>query len=197
MSSAASSAGSGPTRSCTGCACGSGRGGRRRRGAVSDTLFSPSWYRVAALKPRVRAHAAIHRHAYRGQVWFVLQDHAAARSHRFSPAAHYFIGLMDGNRTVQEIWEAAAAQLGDGAPTQEEVIRLLGQLHSADALLCDVPPDSQEVFRRHQRHERMEWRRRLWTPLALRFPLWDPDRFLRSEERRVGKGCRSRWLPAR
>jgi putative peptide zinc metalloprotease protein len=145
---------------------------------MSDALFSPSWYRVAELKPRIRAHAVIHRHAYRGKVWFILQDQAAGRSHRFTPAAHHFIGLMDGNRTVQEIWDAAGQQLGDAAPTQEEVIRLLGQLHSADALLCDVPPDSQEVFRRHQRHTRMEWRRRLWTPLALRFPLWDPDRFL-------------------
>lgn len=145
---------------------------------MSDTLFSPSWYRVAGLKPRIRAHAVIHRHAYRERVWFVLQDHAAGRSHRFSPAAHHFIGLMDGARTVQQIWEATSAHLGDAAPTQEEAIRLLGQLHSADALLCDVPPDSMEVFRRHQRHERMEWRRRLWTPLALRFPIWDPDRFL-------------------
>ncbi|OLD43400.1 MAG: hypothetical protein AUI55_02235 [Gemmatimonadetes bacterium 13_1_40CM_2_70_7] len=145
---------------------------------MSEALFSPSWYRVSALKPRIRAHAQIHRHAYRGSVWFVMQDHAAGRSHRFSPAAHHFIGLMDGERTVQEIWQATSAQLGDAAPTQEEVIRLLGQLHSADALLCDVPPDSMEVFRRHERHERMEWRRRLWTPLALRFPLIDPDRFL-------------------
>jgi putative peptide zinc metalloprotease protein len=145
---------------------------------VSDALFSPSWYRVAALKPRIRAHTLIHRHAYRDKVWFVLQDQAAGRSHRFSPAAHHFIGLMDGDRTVQQIWEATSTRLGDAAPTQEEVIRLLGQLHSADALLCDVPPDSMEVFRRHQRHERMEWRRRLWTPLALRFPLIDPDRFL-------------------
>jgi putative peptide zinc metalloprotease protein len=145
---------------------------------VSDALFSPSWYRVAGLKPRIRAHAVIHRHAYRGQVWFILQDQAAGRSHRFTPAAHHFLGLMDGNRTVQEIWDAAGKQLGDAAPTQEDVIRLLGQLHAADALLCDVPPDSQEVFRRHQRHTRMEWKRRLWTPLALRFPLWDPDRFL-------------------
>ena len=145
---------------------------------MSETLFSPSWYRVANLKPRIRAHAVIHRHAYRGKVWFVLQDHAAGRSHRFSPAAHHFVGLMDGSRTVQQIWEASSARLGDAAPTQEEVIRLLGQLHSADALLCDVPPDGMEVFRRHQRHSRMEWRRRLWTPLALRFPIWDPDRFL-------------------
>ena len=145
---------------------------------MSDSLFSPSWYRVAALKPRIRAHARILRQAFRGQVWFVLQDQAAERSHRFSPAAHHFIGLMDGQRTVQELWDATSAHLGDGAPTQEDAIRLLGQLHAADALLCDVPPDSMEVFRRFERHERMLWKRRLWTPLALRFPLVDPDRFL-------------------
>ena len=145
---------------------------------MSEALFSPSWYRVAALKPRIRSHARILRQSFRDKVWFVLQDHAAERSHRFSPAAHHFIGLMDGERTVQELWDAASAQLGDGAPTQEEAIRLLGQLHAADALLCDVPPDSMEVFRRYQRNERMLWRRRLWTPLALRFPLLDPDRFL-------------------
>ena len=130
---------------------------------MSDTLFSPSWYRVAALKPRIRAHARILRQSFRDQVWFVLQDQAAERSHRFTPAAHYFIGLMDGERTVQQIWEAASAHLGDAAPTQEDAIRLLGQLHAADVLLCDVPPDSMEVFRRFQRHERMQWKRRLWT----------------------------------
>jgi putative peptide zinc metalloprotease protein len=145
---------------------------------VSDALFSPSWYRVAALKPRIRAHLQIHRHAFRGKVWFVLQDFAAERSHRFSPAAHHFIGLMDGDRTVQELWEATSAYLGDEAPTQEEIIRLLGQLHATDALLCDVPPDSMEVFRRFERQERQVWKRRLWTPLALRFPIVDPDRFL-------------------
>lgn len=145
---------------------------------MSDAIFSPSWYRVAGLKPRIRSHAHIHRHVFRGKVWFVLQDVAAERSHRFTPAAHHFIGLMDGERTVQQLWEAASAYLGDDAPTQAETIRLLGQLHAADALLGDVPPDSMEVFRRFQRHETQAWKRRLLTPLALRFPLLDPDRFL-------------------
>jgi putative peptide zinc metalloprotease protein len=145
---------------------------------MSDALFSPSWYRVAGLKPRIRAHARILRQSFRGEVWFVLQDSVAERAHRFSPAAHYFIGLMDGERTVQQLWDAASAKLGDDGPTQEEAIRLLGQLHAADALLCDVPPDSMEIFRRYQQHEKQLWKRRLWTPLALRFPLIDPDRFL-------------------
>jgi len=152
---------------------------------LSETLHSPSWYRVAGLKPRIRVHAQIHRHAYRGEVWFVLQDHASGRSHRFSPAAHQFIGLMDGERTVQELWDAACLQLGDDAPTQEDVIRMLAQLHAADALLADVAPDSREVFQRFQKQERMEWKRRFWTPLALRFPLLDPDRFLERTMRYV------------
>ena len=54
----------------------------------------------------------------------------------------------------------------------------LAQLHAADVLLCDVPPDALETFRRQQKHQRMAWKRRLWSPLALRFPLLDPDRFL-------------------
>ena len=145
---------------------------------MSDALFSPSWYRVSGLKPRIRAHAKILRQSFRGEVWFVLQDQVAEKSHRFSPAAHYFIGLMDGERTVQQLWDAASAHLGDDGPTQEETIRLLGQLHAADALLCDVPPDSMEIFRRYEKNQRQRLKQRLWTPLALRFPLIDPDRFL-------------------
>ena len=152
---------------------------------MSDSLFSPSWYRVAALKPRIRAHVDIHRHSFRGQVWFVLHDPAAERAHRFTPAAHHVIGLMDGRRSVQQIWEAASAHLADAAPTQEDVIRLLAQLHAADALLSDVPADSEEVFRRYQKQERLKWKRRLWSPLSLRFPLIDPDRFLARTQRWV------------
>jgi putative peptide zinc metalloprotease protein len=145
---------------------------------MAESLFSPSWYRVADLKPRLRKHAEIHRHEYRGEIWFVLQDHAGGRSHRFSPAAYTFIGLMDGQRTVEELWDALNERDGDAAPTQDEVIRLLGQLHAADVLICDVTPDSRELLRRNRRFERLKYKQRFWTPLAVRFPLWDPDRFL-------------------
>jgi putative peptide zinc metalloprotease protein len=145
---------------------------------MSDTLFSPSWYRVAELKPRLRQHAELHRHDYRDRLWFVLQDHAAGRAHRLSPAAYKLVGLMDGQRTVQELWDLLNAQEGDDAPTQDEVIRLLGQLHASDVLICNVPPDSRELLRRHRRTEQLKWKQRIWTPLAIRVPVWDPDAFL-------------------
>ena len=65
---------------------------------MAGMLFSPSWYRVAALKPRLRGHVEIHRHSYRDAIWFVLQDHSSGRSHRLTPAA-YAVHGFDGRKT--------------------------------------------------------------------------------------------------
>ena len=150
---------------------------------MTEALFSPSWYRVATLRPRIRGHARIYRHHYRDELWYVLQDDSSGKYHRFSPAAYYLIGLMDGERSVAQLWEQAGVKLGDDLPTQDEVIRLLGQLHAADVLQCDVSPDLLELFRRNQQHRRTKWKQRLRSPLVIRVPLWDPERFL------------NRWLP--
>jgi len=145
---------------------------------MAETLFSPSWYRVAQLTPRLRGHTQVYRHQYRGEIWYILQDHAKGRYYRFNPIVYEFIGLMNGRRTVQEVWELTADRLGDDAPTQEEIVQLLSQLHSTDVLLCDVPPDTAELLRRSEKIERSEWTQRLRSPLAIRIPLLDPDRFL-------------------
>ncbi len=145
---------------------------------MAESLFSPSWYRVSQLKPRLRGHAKVHRHSYRDEVWFVLQDHLSGKFHRFSEGANHVIGLMNGQRTVDQIWQLAADELADDSPTQEQMIRLLAQLHSADVLQSEIPPDSAEIFKRHQRQEKAQLKQKLWSPLSLRFSLFDPDRFL-------------------
>jgi len=141
-------------------------------------LFSQSWHRVAQLKPKLRPHAQVHRHHYRGKRWYVLQDHATGAFHRFQPSAHFVIGMMNGERTVDEIWESSLANLRDDAPTQDELIQLMAQLHSADILLCDVTPDGLELFDRYHRKQSAKFAQRWSSPLALKFPLVDPDRFL-------------------
>ena len=145
---------------------------------MTESLFSPSWYRVAQLKPRLRGHAQIHRHEYRDELWYVLQDHAKGRYYRFTPATYQVLGRMDGKQTVQQLWELASEELGDDGPTQDEVLQLFGQMHSADVLICDVPPDTAELLRRSEKIHRSTWLQRLKTPLAIRIPLIDPDRFL-------------------
>lgn len=133
---------------------------------------------MAGLKPRLKSHLEIHRHHYRGERWYVLQDHSSNKFHRFTPAAHQLIGLMDGKRTVREVWEAARMRLGEDAPTQQEVIQLLGQLHAADALQTDVLPDTAEMLKRFEKRQYGKWKENLRSPLFMRFPLLDPERIL-------------------
>jgi putative peptide zinc metalloprotease protein len=141
-------------------------------------IFSASWYRVGGLKPRLRSHAQIHRHQYRGETWYVLQEHAKERFFRFSPAAYSVISRMHGDSTVEEIWQDACSSLGDDAPTQDDMIQLLSQLYRADVLQCDVSPDAAELLQRRKDQSQRERRSRLFSFLSWRVSLFDPDRFL-------------------
>ncbi|WP_374619971.1 peptidase M50 [Devosia sp.] len=145
---------------------------------MSQSLLSSSWYRVSALKPRLRGHAEIHRQRFRGQLWYVLQDHQTGRFHRLSPAANLALALMDGHRTLDEIWDMVGRKAGDDPPTQDEMIQLLSQLHASDLLQSELPPDFGEISDRALKASRSTVVSRLRNPLALRFPLFDPDRFL-------------------
>ena len=65
--------------------------------------------------------------------------------------AYSIVGLMNGTRSMQEIWEAVCERLGDDMPTQDEVISLLSYLHQSDALQSDKPPDIRDLARRSER----------------------------------------------
>ena len=145
---------------------------------MSGTLFSSSWYRVADLRPRLRPHTATHRHMFRGNIWYVLQDRQSGQFHRLSPVANLMLCLMDGRRTVQEIWDAVGRKTAEDPPTQDETIQLLSQLHAADLLQGDFPPDFAEMADRAERSNQRRILQTLRNPMALRIPLLDPDRFL-------------------
>lgn len=140
--------------------------------------LSTHWYRVRDLRPRLRGHVQIHRHEYRGEVWYVFEDRIGARHHRFNFATYRLIHLMDGRRSMDDIWSLLARRLDDDTPTQDDLIRLLGQLHAADLVVSDVTPDVAELFERRAKHERRKWFGRIGNPVALRIPLIDPDRLL-------------------
>lgn len=151
-------------------------------GKKEQNLYSQSWYRVAGLKPRLRSHIQVQRQLFREKEWYVLQDHSTGRFHRISPEAYFITGLMDGKRTMADIWDAASAHLGDSLPTQDEVISLLSQIHSFDGLQSDLLPDMAELSERNLREKRNKFMSYLASPTSLRFPLFDPDKFLQSTQ---------------
>jgi putative peptide zinc metalloprotease protein len=132
------------------------------------SLFSDSWYRVSSLKPRLRKHIDIHRRHIRGKRWYVLQDHVTGKFHRFSPDAYFIIQLMDGSKTVNDIWLLASKQLDDEhLPTQDDIIQLLSRLHNADVILGGAKPDSDEMVDRQQTLRKKKIRGYFINPLGL------------------------------
>ncbi|MGQ0752037.1 MAG: peptidase M50 [Betaproteobacteria bacterium] len=144
---------------------------------VSGPLLSEAWYRVAELRPRLRMHVRVHRQRYRDQVWYHLTSGTSGQRHRLNQSAYRFVGRLDGRRTVGEIWGDLVGAHRDQALTQDEAIRLLGQLNVAELLQCEMTPDIERVFRQH----RTRMRRKRWlelNPLAVRVRLFDPTRQL-------------------
>ncbi len=160
---------------------------------MSAVLFSPSWYLVENLRPRLRRHTAIHRHHYRGDIWYVLQDHATGQFHRFTPEAYLIIGKMDGERSLQHIWDEACVTLGDQMPTQDDVIGLVSKLFRANVLHSDTLPDMEALNRRRELVERQKLMQKIKSPLALRLPLLDPERLLNATWPMVAP-LFSRWM---
>ena len=155
---------------------------------MNDALISSHWYRVAKLKPRLQDHVEIHRHDYRGLIWYILEDSTTGRNHRFNPAAYQFIGLLNGERSVEKIYEQISEQLKDYAPGQESIIQLLGQLHAADLILTDVLLDTDELFDRQAKQKQAKIKQRFINPVVQKIPLWDPEEFLNKHFDKV------RWI---
>lgn len=145
---------------------------------AENPTFSDSWYRVAALRPRLRATVRVHRQRFRGQVWHVVHDPVRHSFFRLHPAAYRLMGLLDGRRTVTEAWRLCATQLGDEAPTQTEAIALLGQLYGANLLQAELPPDVTGLFQRYRKRRGRERRGELANFLFIRRRLLDPDGLL-------------------
>ncbi len=150
---------------------------------IERPTFHESWYRVTELHPRLRSTVQISRQHFRGMPWHVVQDHTNNAFFRLAEPAYKFIGLLDGKRSVGEAWKIVNEYVGDDAPTQGEVIQLLGQLYTANLLQAEVPADTHTLFSRYKKRKQREITGYLMNIMFARLPIFDPDAFL------------NRWLP--
>ena len=113
----------------------------------------------------------------RGQAWYVLHNQATGRYHRVNAQAFELVGRLDGRLTVDEIWQALLKKLGDEAPTQHDVIRIMGQLTDAGLVQAEVTPDVRQMVAASEERGRRERRARL-NPLSFRLGLFNPSTLL-------------------
>ena len=147
---------------------------------MSGAFHSDRWYRVAHLAPSLRAQVRVHRHRYRGDVAYVLQDAASNRMLRFTQTSARLFNLMDGHRTVEDIWRILVADSSRAPPRQDEVIDLISRAHAFDLVQVDLPPEIAALAERRSKEKNQKLRTQVLNPLSIKLPVWDPDRFLSS-----------------
>lgn len=140
--------------------------------------FHESWYRVAPLRVKLRPQVKVHRQRFRGETWFVLEDPFNNQFYRLRPAAWEWVSRLNGNRSIEKIWNTCLERNPEEAPGQTEVIQLLAQLYQANLIYSDLPADVEGLFKRFRKRRQRETRAKLVSFMFARFPLLDPDRFL-------------------
>lgn len=145
---------------------------------MTQGTLSDSWYQVAqtrvCLLPTVEAQAQ----RYRGQAWVLLEDGYSHRFFRVSPQAYEFLRALDGQRTVDEIWQDLARRHPEGTPGQEEVVRLLSQLHLSSLLYFKEQPHADAIVERLKKQRSRELMGKLLSFMFWRFPLFGLDKWL-------------------
>lgn len=145
---------------------------------MTDTLYSPHWYRIAHLHPALPPHVRAHRQRLRGETWFVLSDPREDRHYRINASAWHFVGMCNGRHSVQDLWEHLTGRLQDDAPTQGEIISMLARLADAGMVQTEASPDVEGMFESQENRIHKETVARL-NPLFLRVTLVDPSALLR------------------
>ncbi|MEN0037766.1 MAG: efflux RND transporter periplasmic adaptor subunit [Cellvibrio sp.] len=149
---------------------------------MTEPQASPVWQRLESLRPSLPRHIHIQRRDYSGERWYILQDKSNGRFHRLTPSAWRLISAMNGHNSLAQILVAASNvefyESADEIPTRDDLIHLLQYLHVADLLVCDLPPNTQELFARREQKKQQRWLRLLMNPLTWNIPLGNPDRLL-------------------
>jgi putative peptide zinc metalloprotease protein len=144
---------------------------------MQEALLSPYWYRIAELHPRLRPHVSVRMQTTRGQAWYVLYNQATGRHHRVNAHAYQLVGRLDGRHSVNEVWQMLLERQGDEAPSQQDVIRILGQMTDAGLIQAEVTPDVRQMVEQGGERQKQARRARL-NPLSFRMGLFNPSMWL-------------------
>ncbi|HIP03037.1 MAG TPA: hypothetical protein EYG75_05940 [Campylobacterales bacterium] len=145
---------------------------------MSEQIFSNSWHIVSGLKVSLLTTVTVQKQHYRGEEWYVIRDSFNNKFFRIKPEAYKFIVKLNTQSTVEESWEDYLSKYPLIAPTQDEVVKLLSQLHLNNLLFFKNRVQSEEVFARYKEQKGKLLKSKVMSFLFIKVPLFNPNRFL-------------------
>lgn len=145
---------------------------------MATTIFGDAWFRVSGMRVALLETVQSRRHVHRDRAWYVLHDTYSQRFFKASEEAHAFIARLNTAQTVEEVWDAYVQSHPHAAPSQEEVIQLLSQLHASNLLHFTEQADNAAIVERYRKQRRKEQMGQVASFLFFKLPLWNPDPWL-------------------
>lgn len=138
-------------------------------------LHSEDWYRVSALRPRLRPQVEVALHDYRGVPWYVLTDMSSGRTFRVQADDFEILKRFDGTTRIDQIWNDIAWSHKRDLPPQDEFLELLSRLYEAGVVAVDAIPRATQLAK-GQTEKSREWISRfLKSPVSQKIALWNPS----------------------
>lgn len=147
---------------------------------MNGSLFSESWFKVARLRAGLHGSVEMQKQIYRGETWYVVRSTFNDGHFRVSPETYDFIATLTPECTVEEHWNRFLERYGNLAPTQDEVISILGELYLNNLLYFRNLPDVSHVFERKSENKRKKLITTAFSIISIKIPLGNPDRLLSS-----------------
>lgn len=141
---------------------------------MNRPTHSPDWHRIGPTRPALRPGVTVARRRFRQRRAYVLNDAAANTYFRLDPVSYHLVGLLDGRRTVDQAWWLTTDCFGDSAPTQNEVLGLLGQMYQLNLLSAGGAADGEQLLARKRRRQRAKAKKQAASWLFVKIPLADP-----------------------
>jgi len=115
---------------------------------MSASFFNDSWYKVSELRISLLASVVVQEQIFRTKKWIVLKDSSNEAFFRVSVETFQFLQALNLEQTVQETWESYVDRFPRQAPSREEVVALITQLHSSNLLYFKNDANAKEISRR-------------------------------------------------
>jgi putative peptide zinc metalloprotease protein len=145
---------------------------------MGEQVFSNSWHIISGLQVALLSTVTVQKQNYRGTEYYILRDKFNNKFFRIKPEAYKFIVKLNTEQTVEAFWEEYLEKYPLITPTQDELVKLLSQLHLNNLLYFKNRVQSEEVFERYRDHKAKMIKSKLMGFLFIKIPLFNPDRFL-------------------
>jgi putative peptide zinc metalloprotease protein len=145
---------------------------------MQSNIFSENWFRVSKLKVSLQESVKVYSQLFKGEVWYLLEDTHNNKYYRLEENSYKFIKNLDHHKTIEENWNEYINLHPTIAPTQEEVIHILIQLHENNILFYKNRGQNHYIYKKSKDKKRKEFQQKLQSFLFLKIPLFNPNSIL-------------------